>query len=136
MRIKLKVILTVTIVLLLLGGCQGNPTTTEQKSFDFTAIKYGIVKQKQLKIDNTKILYTLSLKEFNPNGSEFDKYNNQFVENDDIKFVYIVSETKIYDSKSSPIQVDDITLDSKIKLSLHFLNDYLLVADKISIYED
>ncbi len=119
--------------LFLIVGCtRSNPV--EPKSSHLSGKTYGIVEQDKLNVEGNRITFTLSLEDFNPTGPEFNKYNGQFVNEKKVKFVYIDGNTKIYD-KNTLIKPNEIEIGRRVNLIVHFINDYLLLADEVRVVE-
>lgn len=117
-------------MLFVLIGCK-NSNSTATPSYHLSGKIHGLVKQEDLTIEGNRIAFTLSLEDFNPTGPEFNKYNDQFIDDKRVKFVYIGSHTKIYDSNHQLIKSSEIVIGQKVSLVVHFINEYLLLADEI-----
>jgi hypothetical protein len=120
-------------ILIALTGCNKSDTIVSEKIYEFTSQTSGIVKQNGMGPKNVDTKYILSLKGFNPSGKEFDAYNSQYSQTEDVKHIEITNKTKIYNHEGNLVDSPYIIGNGvNIKFTVQIVDSYFLEA--LTIY--
>lgn len=133
---KIMNLITISLMLIMIVSCS-NETKTEKPTYVFTAKLVSAVAHKGEIIDSIPIVYTIQVKDLELLDNVFDKYNSQFIINDEYKHVRLSKETIIRKSNGELIDITAIEKNSTITFSVELFDDeYNLLAKEIVLSDD